>query len=276
MENIKTVLERAFLCPHCGFSMYVSENGKSAYCTGERRHCFDFSADGYLSMGQGGGDSKEAVRARKSFLSKDYYIEGANKICSVVEKYITPDALIVDAGCGEGYYTNKIAKLSAGTVGFDLSKFACSAAAKSARGAGVNNALYVTGSVFEFPLADSCADMVINIFAPCAEGEYSRILRDGGYLVVVGAGENHLMGLKEALYETTYANTARADMPQNMTLVERAVSSFDIEVCGNDDIQSLFLMTPYYWRTKESDKEKLASLSTLKTKIEFEISVYKK
>ena len=60
---------------------------------------------------------------------------------------------------------------------------------------------------------------------------------------------------EEAIYENTYVNTARADMPKNMTLVEKTLSSFEIEVNGSDDIASLFLMTPYYWRTKESDKE---------------------
>lgn len=276
MKNRSKVIEKMFSCPHCNSSMYISENGKSVYCTGMRKHCFDFSADGYLAMGQGGGDSKEAVRARKSFLSADYYLPGAEGICKVAEKYLKPDSYIVDAGCGEGYYTNKFASLSEYTVGFDLSKFACSAAAKSAKASGVDNALYVTGSVFELPLADTCADMVINVFAPCTEEEYSRILKDDGHLVVVGAGENHLMGLKEALYENTYVNTARADMPKNMTLVEKTTVEFEIEVKGSEDIANLFLMTPYYWRTKESDKEKLLALDSLKTKIEFEISVYRK
>lgn len=276
MENKNKVIEKMFSCPHCKASMYVSDNGKSVYCNGQRRHCFDFSSDGYLAMGQGGGDSKEAVRARKGFLSKDYYLYGAQEICRVVKKYASPDAYVVDAGCGEGYYTNKLAEVSGYTVGFDLSKFACSAAAKSAKASGINNSLYVTGSVFELPLMDASADMIVNVFAPCAEEEYSRVLRDDGYLVVVGAGENHLMGLKEALYENTYVNTARADLPKNMILVEKVTAGFEIEVKGSEDIGNLFLMTPYYWRTKESDKEKLLSISTLKTKIEFEISIFKK
>ena len=276
MENIDKAIESSFACPHCGEKMYISDNRKSVFCTGGRKHCFDFSSDGYLAMGQGGGDSKEAVRARKSFLSKDYYLKGASDICSVAKKYLKPDSLVIDAGCGEGYYTNKISSISGITVGFDLSKFACAAASKSARSQSIKNSLFVTGSVFELPLGDKVADMVVNIFAPCAEDEYSRVLKDDGYLIVVGAGENHLMGLKEAIYENTYVNTARADMPKNMTLVEKTISSFEIEVVGSDDIASLFLMTPYYWRTKESDKEKLSRLDSLKTVIEFEISVYKK
>ena len=276
MENKIKIIEKMLSCPHCKAPMFVSDNQKSVYCRGVKKHCFDFSSDGYLAMGQGGGDSKEAVRARKGFLSKDYYLKGAEEICNIAKKYLNDCAYVVDAGCGEGYYTNKLASVSGNTVGFDLSKFACSAASKSARAQGVSNALYITGSVFELPLFDGCADMVVNVFAPCAEDEYKRVLRDGGYLVVVGAGENHLMGLKEALYENTYVNTARADMPREMQLVERETASFDIQVVGGEYIANLFLMTPYYWRTKESDKEKLAALDSLTTKIEFEISVYKK
>ena len=52
MENRNKVIEKMLACPHCGESMYVSENGKSVYCRGGRKHCFDFSADGYLAMGR--------------------------------------------------------------------------------------------------------------------------------------------------------------------------------------------------------------------------------
>jgi hypothetical protein len=51
--------------------MQLSESGKSALCNGAKKHCFDFSADGYLSFpGNSGGDSKAAVAERRSFLEK--------------------------------------------------------------------------------------------------------------------------------------------------------------------------------------------------------------
>jgi 23S rRNA (guanine745-N1)-methyltransferase len=138
------------------------------------------------------------------------------------------------------------------------------------------SAILTTASVFELPVKDGVADAVVNIFAPCAEEEYSRILRDGGYLFVVGAGKDHLMGLKRAIYKDTYENGERADLPKNMTMVERQLVRFELEVVGKDDIAALFSMTPYYWRTSEADKEKLSELNTLRTEIEFEISIYRK
>ena len=257
--------------------MQLSESGKSALCGGAKRHCFDFSADGYLSFpGNSGGDSKAAVAARRSFLEKNYYLPAAEGILAAVKKYIPDGATVIDAGCGEGYYTSKLSYLADMTIGFDLSKFACSAAAKAARREGKENLLYSTASVFELPVKDGVADAVVNIFAPCAEEEYSRILRDGGYLFVVGAGKDHLMGLKRAIYKDTYENGERADLPKNMTMVERQLVRFELEVVGKDDIAALFSMTPYYWRTSEADKEKLSELNTLRTEIEFEISIYRK
>ncbi len=282
LENVflitkREIIEKIMRCPVCGASLSSSEDEKSALCTGGRRHCFDFSKDGYLSFpGAGGGDSKGAVDARRSFLLKGYYAPAAQAVVSAVSKYLSRDAYLIDAGCGEGYYTSKLSDKVCMTVGFDLSKFACGAAAKTAKREGRTNLLYSTASVFELPVADRSVDGVVNIFAPCAEEEYTRILKDGGYLFVVGAGKDHLMGLKRAIYDDVYENGERADLPTSLLHVERIVSRHEICVEGKDDIASLFSMTPYYWRTGESDREKLSRLDRLQTEIEFEINVYRK
>ena len=258
--------------------MSITDDKRSAVCNGARRHCFDFSRDGYLSLPQsaGGGDSKGAVDARRSFLDKGYYAPLALAVSDAVSKYVGLDATVIDAGCGEGYYTSMIAAKVGGVIGFDLSKFACAAAAKRAKKEGWDNLLYSTASVFELPVRDSAADAVINIFAPCAENEYKRVLHSGGYLFVVGAGKEHLMGLKRAIYDDVYENGERADMPESMEHVDKIIARHEIEVKGEEDIFALFSMTPYYWRTSEQDKEKLKRLESLKTQIEFEINVYKK
>ena len=208
--------------------------------------------------------------------STPYYKLAAETIRSTVERYVPDCKLLVDAGCGEGYYTSLLSEVSEITVGFDLSKFACSAGAKQAKRDGKQGLIFATSSVFELPIKDNCADALANIFAPCAEEEYSRVLRDGGYLFVVGAGREHLMGLKKALYENVYENEERADLPKNMEHVECNHAHYLMNVSGKDKIAALFSMTPYYWRTSENDKEKLASLDSLDTDVHFEINVYKK
>lgn len=264
-------------CPVCFASMTLSESGKSALCKGARHHCFDFSKEGYLSFpGNSGGDSKAAVDARRSFLEKGYYAPAAYAVADAVSKYLPQDATLVDAGCGEGYYTSLLSERVGCAVGFDLSKFACAAAAKSAKREERGNLLYSTASVFALPVKDSSVDAVVNIFAPCSEDEYKRVLHDGGYLFVVGAGREHLMGLKRAVYDDVYENGERADLPQSMEHIEKVVARHEICVEGKDDIEALFSMTPYYWRTSESDREKLKNIDTLRTEVEFEINIYRK
>ena len=274
--NRNEIIEKIFSCPKCKAQMYISDNGKSVFCHGERRHCYDFSADGYLALGQGGGDSKEAVRARTGFLDTDAYKKAAESIVDAAREYTNSDSIVIDAGCGEGYYTNKLANICGGILGVDLSKFACGTASKRAKREGRENALYATGSVFELPIADGSADVIVNIFAPCAEEEYTRALKDGGYLVVVGAGREHLMGLKTVIYDNPYENEGRADLPKNMTHIKTLECKYDTTVEENGNILALFSMTPYYWRTSEGDKQKLEGLESLSTTVDFEINIYRK
>lgn len=278
---MKEIINSIFKCPVCGCKMSVTDDARSVKCSGDnpkgKRHSYDFSADGYLSFGVTGGDSKEAVAARRAFLrSTGSYSQAAMAICDTVKHYLPKCRLLVDAGCGEGYYTSQLSEISENTVGFDLSKFACSAGAKQAKRDGKDELLFATASVFELPLEDGCADAVTNIFAPCSEEEYKRVLRDGGYLFVVGAGKDHLMGLKRAIYDDVYENGQRADLPKSMEHIGCVTSRHTVKVDGKENIAALFSMTPYYWRTSESDKEKLARLESLETEIEFEIHVYKK
>ena len=275
------IISSLFKCPVCGGALAVTVDGKSAKCDGinakNKIHSFDFSADGYLSFGVTGGDSKAAVAARKSFLRDTLaYERAAMAIRDAVRKFLPDCRVLVDAGCGEGYYTSMLSNVSESAVGFDLSKFACSVAARQARRDGKDNLIFATASVFELPLRDGCADAITNIFAPCAEDEYARVLRDGGYLFVVGAGKEHLMGLKKAIYDDVYENGQRADLPKNMKHIACETISYEIEIVGKENIEALFSMTPYYWRTSEADREKLAALNSLKTEIEFEINIYRK
>lgn len=275
MESRSSVLTKFLRCPVCSSDVYASEDGKSLYCCGRKRHCFDFSADGYVNLArQGTGDTREAVNARRSFLSKDYYLPVADKLCGLVVKYAGRDATVIDAGCGEGYYTNKLAKNASFAFGFDLSKYGIAAAAKAARRNGTDNTFYSVASIFELPVKDKGVDCVVNIFAPCAEEEYLRVLRDEGILIIVGAGREHLWGLKNILYDNIYENNERADLPATAELVEHITEKYDIELNSQEDIDNLFSMTPYYWRTSESDKEKLRNIGRMKTTVEFEFYIY--
>lgn len=274
-------IEGALICPICKSGVeIIYENSGILRCKGARKHSYDFASGGYINLGaptqSGGGDSKQAVRARSDFLNTGLYAPIAEALCQMLEEHLERGALIIDAGCGEGYYSTKIAERGFSVAGFDLSKFAADAAAKRARASGLENAFFGVASVFSLPIADGAADAVVNIFAPCAEGEYARVLKSGGGLFVVSAGENHLLGLKRAIYDEVHRNDQRADMPTDMKRISARRVEYTATVSGNANVKSLFAMTPYYWRTSEKDMLKLDGIEQLQTEIDVNLELYQK
>ena len=271
-DSVLTMLQ----CPHCATKMHSDEAGKTCRCTGERSHCFDFSRSGYLNLTgpkDGEGDLKDAIRARTLFLSKGYYAPLSNAINQMLNDLNAK--AVLDAGCGEGYYTNRMAGSERAVLGIDLSRAGIDSAAKFAKqnATGVG---FAVGSIFSLPVGDATCNVVTNLFAPCCEEEFDRVLKPGGYLILVGAGEEHLMGLKQVLYDNPYLNPGRADLPTSMQPIDRQRLQYTVTVCGEDAIEALFSMTPYYWRTSQADRAKLQGLTTLKTTVDFDIFLYRK
>ena len=262
-------------CPVCAAKMQADESGKSCRCAGARTHSYDFARSGYLNLtrpGEGEGDLREAINARKLFLNAGYYEPLSNEINRMLQKL---DAkTVLDAGCGEGYYTNRMAE-GRTVLGVDLSRAGIDAAAKQAKQSNTN-AAFAVGSIFSLPVENAACDVVTNLFAPCCESEFARVLKEDGYLILVGAGERHLMGLKEVLYENPYLNPGRADLPTKMKEVYRQRLAYTVTVVGREAIDALFSMTPYYWRTSEADRAKLNAIESLTTELDFDIFTYKK
>ncbi len=266
------IVKNYIKCPVCGSDMRVTEDGKSLKCLGSRTHCFDIASSGYVNFaGSAGGDSKEAVRARRRFLSLDRYRPAAEAVSDILKKYIHGET-VIDTGCGEGYYGSVISSGGNSVVGFDLSKSAVEAAAKRK----LPNSFFAVAGINAMPIKDDSVFGVTNIFAPCFEAEFSRVLKKDGVFVMVGAGERHLLGLKEAIYESVILNEERADMPRGMTLIEQKKLSYEFTLEGNEAIIDLFSMTPYSYRTSREAYERLNKLERLTTLAEFDIFVFRK
>ena len=225
----------------------------------------------------GGGDSKQAVRARTEFLNQGYYAPAAEALATALKDYGVPhNGLVIDAGCGEGYYSTFLGQQGYSVAGVDLSKFAVDAAAKRSARQGIMDSFFGVASVYSLPFSNESASAVVNSFAPCVEEEYLRVLKQGGILAVMYAGPRHLMGLKQALYTQTKENDGRDDLPKGMHLLEERRVQFEISVQGQASIQNLFAMTPYYWKTSPADSEKLTKVQELTTTVDMMIALYQK
>lgn len=287
--ELNASLVGCLICPVCGSGMQVSDDHRSVVCSGGRTHCFDGGGGGYLPLAPrhpAGGDMRDAVRARTNFLNGGYYAPAREALCRLAGECFPDGARLLDAGCGEGYYSVGLVGAGFSVMGFDLSRYAVDAAARRARADRCRQAppcesqtLFGVGSVFELPLQDACADGVVNVFAPCAPAEYARVLQPGGKLIVAGAGAEHLMGLKRLLYDDIYENEGRQDLPGEdspLVLTMRRTVTFCVTVEGRADIDALFSMTPYYWRTSRDGQSRLAKVDVLETPVSFDFFVYTK
>lgn len=251
----------------------------SAVC--DKGHSYDRSRYGYYNLlmsGSGGthGDNKEMILARRDFLSAGFYAPLAERLAEICRDLVPRNGVLLDAGLGEGYYTELIAKKISdigGTrvAGFDISKDAVRQAAKRLPFAD----LAVAGS-YHMPVGSGSADVLVNTFSPLAIEETKRVLKTGGAFVMAIPGEEHLFGLKSAVYETPYKNTVDETDIEGFELVLREELRYTVKLDTPSEIRSLFMMTPYAYRTRPEDRERVFSLDFLETEVHFIILVYRK
>lgn len=260
-------------CPVCSGTLERAE--RSLRCG--KGHCYDIAKQNYVNLLMSNkssdkrhGDDKLMVRARQEFLDRGYYLFLREEMCRLAAEYCPEKVDMLDAGCGEGWYSSAV-------------KSALEAAGKSCSGVGVDiskNALMFAGrrdaslawavaSVSALPVADESCGLVLNVFAPNDDGEFRRVLRPGGLLMKVMPMENHLLGLKKAVYDKPYVNPPADYAPEGFSLVERRELKRMLHLESGEDIRNLFMMTPYYYKTGREDQAKLETLESLDTEAEF-------
>ena len=167
-------------------------------------------------------------------------------------------------------YAEKNGK-SLGIIGIDISKEAVSALRSRTR-----EVSGVVASTAAMPLASESADAVLNIFSPLFAGEFARVLKKDGLLLRVIPLKDHLMELKQAVYETAYPNPTETVELDGFSLVGRKDVSYSVRIKNAEDIRDLFRMTPYYYKTGKDDQEKLEHIRTLDVTFSFGILLYRK
>ena len=210
------------------------------------------------------GDNQTMIKARQSFLSKGYYSFLKDEINSILKS----DATLVDLACGEGYYTADF--ICNDKIGIDLSKTGLKIASKKDK-----STLYLLNSIFHNPIEDKCADKIITIFAPIAKEEILRLLKDDGKFILVKPDENHLYELKQVLYDNPYKNEVE-DIDIKGLKIEKEIKVNSLITINKEDLNNLFMMTPYYNTSSKKDKDKLNNIDSLDLSLSFIIDVYSK
>ncbi len=267
-----------FVCPVCGGILTLFD--KTYKC--KNNHSFDLAKNGYVNLFQGKGtkvhgDDKVMIKARTDFLDGGFYENLRAEVCRLADKYTPKNPKIIDCGCGECYYTSAVfstlcdSKKFPEIMGVDISKFAIMSGARRCK-----ELKLCVGSVFHLPCKSLEFDLLVTLFSPFCKEEYMRVLKDNGYLIMAIPLENHLWELKQAIYEKPYKN-APADLNiDGFKLIEKSTLKNKIFLNTNEQIQNLFSMTPYYYKTSHTDRQKLCEVNSLEIQTEFLVLVYKK
>ncbi len=268
-----------FRCPICAAPLERAENCYRC----PRGHSYDIAREGYVHLlpanrkhAREPGDDKAMVAARNRFLEGGWYDHLRQCLCELALAHAGERTAFLDAGCGEGYYTAAVAEaLSAAgkleaAAGVDLSKAALRRAARRN-----GRAEFAVASVYHLPVGDGAAGALLDCFAPLALEEYRRVLRPGGVFLYVVPAPEHLMEMKEVLYDAPYENPDESVEYAGFRYLDVVRVSRRISLEG-ESILDLFHMTPYAWKTPREGVERLLALERLEVTASFRVHVFRR
>jgi 23S rRNA (guanine745-N1)-methyltransferase len=255
------------------------------------QHSFDVAKEGYLNLllaqqkaSRNPGDSSAMIRNRQQFLAGGYFAPLAARITAIVGEFRSDGGVesrlnLLDAGCGEGYYLRQLRTFSDPRLtgpslalwGLDISKEAVRLAARREQVAS-----YLVASVHSLPFLDGSLDYILQVFAPTGADELARVLQPTGELLIVRPGPDHLAGLKQILFEQSRPHPGETEAVRGFEPIATARLSYDIQLADPGTIEALLGMTPYYWTSGRSGRERLIGVDRLATCVDFSLTRYRR
>ena len=262
------------LCPVCGEQLNLS--GKQYLCP--NRHSFDVARQGYVNLltvqqkhSLNPGDTREQVLSRREFLEAGFYAPIAETLIAEA-KALGITGQILDVGCGEGYYSARLADaLEAPLTGLDISKEAVRCAAAKYKGK-----QWLCATAAHIPVEDGSVSLLTSLFALTLPQEFARVLQEGGYYFQVLAAEDHLLGLKGIIYdELIFRDKDSVPELPGFTRLESIPIRFTFTVEG-EQIRNLFSMTPHVFRIGKEGARRLQETTVLTDTASCVLNVYRR
>ena len=233
----------------------------------ENGHSFDRAGEGYVNLLPSGygktrleGDTPEMLRARQRVFRRGYY----ERLSDQIVEHASGRQVIVDAGCGVGYYIGRLAdaRPEARCCGFDLSKHALKIAAR----AYPQVTFFVNDVKQRICLPADSVDLLLDVFAPRNAAEFARILKADGVLLVVVPGPGHLLELRQRfnLLDVDADKVERTvdQLAPAFSLKAQGTIAYEVSIPGSD-VVDLIQMTPNYWHFEASEAEVTGQLVTM-------------
>jgi 23S rRNA (guanine745-N1)-methyltransferase len=186
------------LCPVRDCHLALERQERRLFCPSG--HSFDVARSGYVNLLQPQerrskqpGDTAAAVAARRRLHDRG---ATAGLLDAVAEMALaSPRDTVLEAGCGDGFYLGSLARrMGCDAHGVDISIPAVNAAARRYPGCE-----WIVANADRFvPYADGSFSFVLSITARMNAGEFRRILRDDGRLLVGIPAPQDLIELRGA------------------------------------------------------------------------------
>ncbi len=265
--------EMELLCPVCG---KILEKTPGQYrCP--NRHSFDIARQGHVNLltvqqkhSKMPGDTVEQVTSRRAFLDGGFYGPIAECLTQTALE-LGAEGPILDVGCGEGYYSSRLATaMGAELTGLDISKEAVRFAAARHKGH-----QWLCATAAHIPVADGAVGTLTSLFAVTLPEEFRRVLKKNGLLFQVLACQDHLLGLKNVIYpELKLREKDSVPSLPGFQLVTSRPISFEFTVEGQQ-VQNLLSMTPHVYRIGKEGAARLAATQTLTDTASCILNVYR-
>jgi 23S rRNA (guanine745-N1)-methyltransferase len=271
----------SYQCPLCFLPLALTN--RSFRC--ENNHQFDLAKEGYVNLmpahhkrSKDPGDNKEMTQARRRFLEANHYQPMCDQVAKTCVEWVKDkhNVQILDIGCGEGYYTEHIAKelseakIKSDVFGLDISKVAIRYAAKR-----YPNCQFSVASSHRLPFADHSLDAMVRIYAPCKAIEMQRVLKENGVLITVTPASRHLYQLREEIYEQVRLHTEEPEILEGFTLESQNKLSYEMTLTGSQ-ANDLLQMTPFAWKASPELKARLIAAEHYLCEADFMVSIYRK
>mgnify|MGYP003672347572 CR=1 FL=1 len=267
-----------YACPLC--SSLLIRHDTVFRC--ENNHSFDLAKENYLNLlpvqfkhSKNPGDNKAMVNARRAFLEQGYYQPLVDRLVALYQEKIVLNndkkINVLDAGCGEGFYTHQHKNTENTVYGVDIAKEAIKKAGKKYK-----QCHFSVATLSKLPFADSLFSWIVSVYAPILEQEFTRVLAKGGFLLTVTPAKQHLMQLKQHIYNDAKEHDEEKLAIEHLSLVHQENISYQMLLKTGQDTLNLLAMTPFAFKASEAVKEALSNTNNFTCQADFLIRLYQK
>lgn len=262
-----------YTCPLCQQALMLT--AKTYRC--DNNHSFDQAKQGYVNLlpvqfkhSKAPGDNKEMVDARRAFLDKGFYQPLVDKMLDLYQQYGDQNKPLLDAGCGEGFYTHQHKYTTNNVYGVDIAKETIKIAAKRYK-----TCHFSVGTLSKLSFSDNYFSWLISVYAPILENEFTRLLSKEGYLLTVTPAEQHLFELKELIYEHANKHDTSKSPIQHLILVEEQRLAYPMHFTNNEDVLNLLAMTPFAFKASNALIAQIKMMKNFTCQADFILRLYK-